>query len=727
MATTLRVLVFALVLSVTAAPAGAQSAMPAPPPGSVALSLADYERLVDQADQRDAAPSGAPLAAAVAAAVLDLRVDDAVARGTVAFTGTTLRPGSNVVPLLAGGVVRDARQGVAPVPLVASGETIAALLSGAAPFALEVDWSTAVRVTAGRATIALPATRAGTARLRLAVPGDAAELRLTPGVITARRAAADGTTTIDATLTPGVATEVSWRQREALSPPAAVPVRVVSDVATLITVGDADVRVTALVTLDVSRGALPAATVLLPSGYRVIGIVGDAVDRVETAEGTATVTFTTPDAPRRRFVATLERASSSGSFAAEAAVVAVREAGRERGDLAIEATGTLALAPRAPETLRPIDARELPPTMRAMLRWPVLAAWRYQRATTEAPAQVAFDVTRVATATIATAVAEYASATSLITADGRTLTEVTVRLANARQPFMKVTLPAGSRIVSAELDARPVKPVSGADGLRLPLTHARAAVPARELRYVYLTEDAPFARRGDHRMALPVMDVPIAFLHWEVFVPDDLRMERTGGSVIDAARYDTAHRLSYAAGRFGGFDARPPRAQVRVSALPGGRGGELQVRVVDSEQGVLPGAHVELRAGSALRSGVTNERGVLMFHDVPADLVEVRTMLAGFTSGRASFAFDGEPVEVETVLAVGVLSEAITVTGASPVESPDPTAPEPAPPSVVELQQRVAGVLPLRIDVPRTGRAHRFAAPLVVGDAATVTMRYRRR
>jgi hypothetical protein len=45
--------------------------------------------------------------------------------------------------------------------------------------------------------------------------------------------------------------------------------------------------------------------------------------------------------------------------------------------------------------------------------------------------------------------------------------------------------------------------------------------------------------------------------------------------------------------------------------------------------------------------------------------------------------------------------------------------------NVINLQRRVAGVLPVRIDVPRTGTLHRFVRPLVLDEETTVTFRYK--
>lgn len=47
--------------------------------------------------------------------------------------------------------------------------------------------------------------------------------------------------------------------------------------------------------------------------------------------------------------------------------------------------------------------------------------------------------------------------------------------------------------------------------------------------------------------------------------------------------------------------------------------------------------------------------------------------------------------------------------------------------SVTNLQRRVAGVLPVRVDVPRAGTLLRFVRPLVLDKETKVTFRYRGR
>jgi hypothetical protein len=45
--------------------------------------------------------------------------------------------------------------------------------------------------------------------------------------------------------------------------------------------------------------------------------------------------------------------------------------------------------------------------------------------------------------------------------------------------------------------------------------------------------------------------------------------------------------------------------------------------------------------------------------------------------------------------------------------------------NVLNLQQRVAGVLPVRVDVPRAGTSYRFVRPLVLDEETKLTFTYK--
>jgi hypothetical protein len=45
--------------------------------------------------------------------------------------------------------------------------------------------------------------------------------------------------------------------------------------------------------------------------------------------------------------------------------------------------------------------------------------------------------------------------------------------------------------------------------------------------------------------------------------------------------------------------------------------------------------------------------------------------------------------------------------------------------NIVTFQQRVSGVLPIRIDVPRAGNSYQFVRPLVLDEETKVTFKYK--
>ena len=77
-----------------------------------------------------------------------------------------------------------------------------------------------------------------------------------------------------------------------------------------------------------------------------------------------------------------------------------------------------------------------------------------------------------------------------------------------------------------------------------------------------------------------------------------------------------------------------------------------------------------------------------------------------------------------------LLEETVTVSGEEPsrLASKSLAAQKPAPSqNVINVQRRAAGVLPMRVDVPRAGVSHQFVKPLVVDQETVVSLTYKRR
>jgi hypothetical protein len=462
------------------------------------------------------------------------------------------------------------------------------------------------------------------------------------------------------------------------------------------------------------------------------------------------LTVANPAARSHQFLISLERPHAGGSLAIDTGFVAVRDVQRERGEIAIEGVGTLELTAAERQGMHRIDVRELNQALQSLSRLPVLAAFRYQRGAAAPPA-LSLDIKRFADVGVLAAIADRAVATTLVTSEGRALTEVSLQVQNRAQPFLKVTLPAGATMVSVDVAGETAKPVSGTDGTRVPLLRPgfRPNGPY-QVSFVYLHAGTPFARKGELQMTLPKMDIPVGIVEWEMFVPDRYSVRAIDGNAIDwrtivediereARDNDEGTTWSrskapvsgVAGGIAVGQDQRfslsmGTPSRVRISVAADATPGVIRGRTTDASGAVIPGVTITIESGGSRLRAVTNESGAFQLSDVPAGEATVTAALPGFTTGHGSFMHDGRPRQIDVDLMVSGLSENLTVTADAPAVDAARKAVQPSQ-NVVNLQRKTAGVLPVRVDVPRAGTSHRFVKPLVVDQETVVKLRYKRR
>jgi Carboxypeptidase regulatory-like domain len=732
----------ALVLSWAVLSSAAAFAQDRGPAGTVTLSRTDYDRLLDLAGRQPRPPDNAPLPAALTRVDIRARVADGKVRATMTVDGEVFHTGTVKVPLISNATLLDARTGDRPLPLVAEGNSHVAVIAGPSAFSATLEWGAPVTATPGRGSFVLPVPSAGTATATFDVPGEQSDLRVSPGLVL-RRTSVGGRTLIDAALDPGSATQVWWSARENAPTTATTPreARLLADVKTLVTIGDADVRLVSLIDLTIVQGEPAEVEVRLPAGYEVVGVTGGSLERSEQKGQSLLLVVSPPARRRHQFLLNLERSNGGGSFKLDTAFPIVPEAQRETGEVAVEGVGTLEISSGEAPGLRRMDVREVDAALTSVARQALLSAYRYQRAGGSVPT-LALEVTRFPDAAVLAAICERAVATTLVTSEGRALTEVSLWLRNRAQPFMKVSLPSGGSMLSVEVAGAPAKPAEGADGMRVPLLRAgfRPDGPYN-VSFVYLHAGPAFAKKGHMEMTLPRMDVPVSVVEWELFVPDRYRADRFTGSVIAADLVVEETDLASAA-----------RPEAALAAAP--TAGQILGRVVDPVGAPIPGATIVVQVAGQRRTVVTDADGRYSVSNLPPGPMVVTSELTGFKKTQRSLVYDQRPRQIDFQLALGTMSETVTVAGEAPLidmksaESSrrltvdeiqprsqdfnnrrDQRAPAPAEPSanVQNLQRRAAGVLPVRIDVPRTGTSHRFLKPLVIDEETVVGFRYRRR
>ena len=715
----------ALLIAMTVPVSARQGPRTSPPeraPGSVTLPIADYDRLLDRAAQPTGGGDQPPIPAVVARADLAGRVDGDVARGTLRLDGEVFQRGAVKIPLVSGATLAEGRADGRTLPLLQDGDSHAGVLTGPAPFVITLDWTAPVEPTPGRVSVLLPQPASGTGSASLDLPGDPGDVRVEPGLLTDRQTA-NGRTVVRFTLAPAARTRVSWSVREAVGQAVPVEVRTLGEIKSLITIGDGDLRLSSLVDVTVVRGEPRDFEIELPAGYEATSVTGATLDRFNVSGRTVAVTVREPERRRHQFVLTLEQPHAAGSFKAETSFPTIAGVQRESGEVLIEGGGTLQLTPDSDETVRRMDVREAHPALRAMARQPTLAAFRYQRRPGE-PRRLALDVKRFADAPVLSAVAERASATTLVTSEGRMLTEMMFVIRNRAQPFMRVSLPSGASILSAEVAGETARPVTGADGTRVPLlrTGFRPAGPYT-VSVVYLHGGQPFSSKGDAQMALATVDLPISVLEWELFLPEQYSAKPVAGNVIPI-RY----------GKGPAALSAPPPVPMPVSEKDRASAGDIIGLVTDETGAPLPGVTVTLTTEGRRRQVATDANGTYRLSGVRVGQVNVKATLAGFLSNEKSFWFEGEARRLDVQMAVASTTETVTVAAAtdvhvgirSDVRTEDGVQQAPSQ-NVVNMQRKVAGVLPVRVDVPRAGTAYRFVRPLVLNEETSVSFRYKRK
>ena len=729
-------LTWMLVLPGFAAAADDTALPPVPPSGNVTLPLDEYNRLLELASKPARKLDTPPVPYTLKRADLKLRVTNESVQGSVQMQGEILHKGATKIPLTTGMAILDARQEGKGLPLELENGTHTAVITGPTDFTVTLDAGLPLSIEAGRASFNLPVPSAGSVRLALVVPGDHANVRVSPGIITSR-SSQNGQTSIEATLVPGQPANIWWTTRETAAPVVPKEVRFLSDVKTLVSVSEADIRIAALANITVVQGEPSQFQMEIPAGFEITGATGASVESSELESGVLTLKVTGPAQRGHQFLISMEKSITATK--ADAPFPSFKEAQRETGEVLVEGAGTIELTAAESGGLKRMDFKEMNPYLRSLARFTLQAAFRYHKQPNEQPA-LALEWTRFPDSSVLAAVAERAVVTTLVTTEGRSLTEIKLTIKNQAQPFLKIALPPGASILSAEVAGEKVKPVEGPDGNRVPLLRAGfRPVDSYTVSFVFMHSGAPFAKKGGSDLSLPKMDVPINLLQWEVFLPERYKVKDFGGDAIaanllppsslDVSGAEEFDRLSVYA------RVSAPTNYEMLSLLPGQVGGVL----VDQSGAVISNAQVTVTQPTTgtIRNVVTDSSGRWVVSNMTSGPLEFTTSAPGFKRLVYKFNYDAtRPVPLDSTLQVAAATEMIelSVSGRNYLNletlqrdarknaENQQTA---ASANVFNLQQRVSGVLPVRVDVPRAGNSYNFVRPLVLDEETKVTFTYK--
>jgi hypothetical protein len=171
--------------------------------------------------------------------------------------------------------------------------------------------------------------------------------------------------------------------------------------------------------------------------------------------------------------------------------------------------------------------------------------------------------------------------------------------------------------------------------------------------------------------------------------------------------------------------------------------GQLAGHVVDQAGAAVANARVEVQNLSTGGSwtAATSSDGFWLLGGMPSGTYTLTTTAAGFRATHSNLSYDAaNPRTYGTMLQIGSAADSITVESTAAEIDTDtstshrkdkkhkeaPALPLPtASANVFNLQQRVAGVLPVAVDVPRAGTSYRFVRPLVVNEETKLSFTYK--
>jgi hypothetical protein len=171
--------------------------------------------------------------------------------------------------------------------------------------------------------------------------------------------------------------------------------------------------------------------------------------------------------------------------------------------------------------------------------------------------------------------------------------------------------------------------------------------------------------------------------------------------------------------------------------------GQIGGIVTDPSGTVVPNARITVTQGTLKYTAVTGPNGRWAIPGLPSGALNIRVESPGFQSNVRNLRYDSERgSDLKQTLNIGSVSETVEVTAQSspivgrPMTPPPPLREAPQNPApqdtaasinVADLQKKVVGVLPIAINIPRTGNSYRFLRTLVVDEETKLGFTYTRR
>ena len=502
--------------------------LPALPGSVVSLPWQDFRALVEKGLAPAQPEDTAPQDFAIGRAALTGRLEGDSAVFTARLRVEVLKARGWVeVPLLPASYgLRSAKSGGKDAVVTVRNGWFVLFSNVRGPVDLELEFAAPAFEKAGQNSITLQLPRAGAATLDFLVPGTAPLEVVAPGATQVREQPRAEGRIISLLAPPSGTLSLSWRAKVQGEEPAAQAPRVYAEQQTLIGVGEGLISGSSTVNYSILHQGINKLRLSVPADVTVLEVSGQGLRGWTVEEKTGGARVLVADLSfaalgSYALKVQFERPLPLGSSALELPLPGVLDVERAKGWVGVDARSNLELAAGAAREAQPVDVRELPAAITGQTDFPVLLGFRTRGAAPGIP----LDVRQYPEVDMLVTIIDQLAATTVLTPDGRRMTQVVYAMRNNRAQYLRIKLPEGATPWSTFVGGRAVKPARAEDGrVLVPLARSQAAggeLARFAVEIVYVEDGDPPAggARGRFDARLPVADVPATAVAWSVFVP----------------------------------------------------------------------------------------------------------------------------------------------------------------------------------------------------------------
>ncbi|HXC88126.1 MAG TPA: hypothetical protein VNU23_10075 [Candidatus Cybelea sp.] len=517
-------------------------------PGWVVITIGDYKTLHAKAYPPEREPEAPPVDATLTRVDYDLRIDGDLAAGRASLTVDVLKDGWVRVPIPAGLLVREAKLDGKLVSLVpgaagTASNQLSALLSRPGRAVLLLDIALPVVSTAGEESISLPSTASGVTRAAVRLPRQGVDLKLSGGLLAEESEA--GAESIWLAYARGNEPLVFTWKRKTEDHRSSQALRLRGSLTELTGLGEDTATIVAEVSVEVTQGAAREVRIALPDKVTINQVAGATVADWQMKDGQLAVTFLEPVEGNAKFVVSGEtRSPRDGQI--EIPLLRLLNTERDTGGVAVEVLGAGEINKFKTEGLENADATDLGEIVSSR-QSTSLSAFRFRSGDAKTTRSLTVNVARYSSEAVLMANVAEARYNVLITNEGKLLVEARYAVRNNQRNFLKITLPPGATLWSASLAGNPVRPGQSPDGsVLLPLekSHAGEESPEFAVEIVYISRGTTWNDKGQCKLALPRLDLPISRTGLLVYHPPLFKVTPEPGSFrLEAYQEPTSRAL----------------------------------------------------------------------------------------------------------------------------------------------------------------------------------------